>query len=91
MMIPQIAKVVDVQDVQLTESTSKKWKMLQLIGCVGIGLSFVIVVWWLATMPPLDLDDPGGSPEYLVGAFVVFALSLLVFTLGRVGAWWYHG
>ena len=31
MMIPQIAKVVDVQDVQLTESTSKKWKMLQLL------------------------------------------------------------
>jgi hypothetical protein len=65
--------------IQTTQSTSKRWKGLQLLGVLGI---LVGVAWWagLVTTGETGRDT---ALAVMVGGF-------LVYLLARFCAWWNH-
>lgn len=64
-------------EVQTIEQTSKKWKLLKLIGTLVM----------LAGMPGCIMVLTGNS-SHLVP--YIFMAGALVYTVGGLGAWWHH-
>lgn len=63
---------------QTVEQTSKKWKMLTLIG----GILLVV------GLPILIYSQAGMYSPY--PAAIVAGLGLTMYLVARFGAWWYH-
>lgn len=65
--------------VQTIERTSKIWKLLQLIGAVGIitGIAVLFIM-------------PAGSSLQASGFLMIIA-GFLTYIIARVAAWWCHG
>jgi hypothetical protein len=63
----------------LIEQTGKQWKAMQLIGCIMVLVGGLLVV-----------GACSGSMETET-ALRVLIIGAAVATLGRIGAWWYHG
>ena len=77
------------------ELTGKRWKVCQLVGILGV----VVAAAWFTVLIVHDAAAPGvsvaqnaaevsASAGWLIG---VLALGVIVFLVGRIGAWWYHG
>jgi len=67
---------------QTIEATGKPWKLCQLLGALGLITS---VVWAMITG---QSNDPGAALGF---AILLGLLSLALFIVGRIGAWWFHG
>lgn len=65
----------------LIEHTSKRWKLLQLLGALGVGLG--LLAFWLGIASD-------AKPITLVSIAVTFA-GLAAYLTGRIGGWWCHG
>ena len=61
----------------VTEQTSKAWKLVQLAG-------FAMTIVGLFMLF-------GGSSGVAVGGMLLVLFGILVFALGRILAWWFHG
>ncbi len=61
----------------VTEQTDRKWKKMQLMGFFAC---VAAVVMFFAE-----------GDGWKFGGFILLLLGLLVFCLGRIFAWWYHG
>ena len=66
---------------QTTESTGKLWKLIQMVGVVGI---LAGATWFMVGYAG---DDGNAS----AGGMVLGVLAAPVWVFGRVGAWWFHG
>ena len=76
--------------VQMIEQSAKRWKLLQLIGGVGIvvGLFLASVGFLRGAYADFNL---GVSVGWYVIAGVIVVPSIVVYYYGRIAAWWYHG
>lgn len=71
------------------EQTAKSWKALQLCGALGL---IVCVIGCGFTCAGGDGQGPMDDDVARSGLFVLAGLvSLSLFIVGRLGAWWYHG
>jgi hypothetical protein len=68
------------------EATGKKWKLLQLVGVVGILISMLFI--FLSFALYREGEDHTGKA---IAAAIGLMISIPVYAAGRVGAWWYHG
>ncbi len=75
-----VTYVPAMRQVQTIERTGKSWKACQLVGAIGLMIS----VGACMTSGGFDAD---GSEQYIFLA----GFSGLLFIIGRVGGWWYHG
>lgn len=64
---------------QTIEQTSKHWKAAQLIGAAALILGVVWALWSAA------------SDGSAIGGIVLMLTGIVTYTIGRMGAWWYHG
>jgi len=86
--LPRVVLTMPVPgSVQTIELTAKPWKailffgaFLMILGLLGAG--------WAIVSDPRSLTNPPLLVYLGAGAFVG---GLLVFIVGRLGAWWYHG
>lgn len=69
----------------LTEQTSKKYKAPQLFGCLGMGLSLILVLIGVA------MTKQGGSGFLTVIGSLLLLASLGTIIVARMLAWWHHG
>ncbi len=67
---------------QTIQATGKAWKLTQLVGVLAIVVSGSLVV--AGVMGAV-------GPEVTAGGIVGGVVSLPVWAVGRVGAWWCHG
>lgn len=65
-------------EIITTQQTSKKWKLLRVVGLLGI---IAAVVWLLLAV---TTDAP------TAGAWVLMIGSGLVVWVARLGKWWCH-
>ena len=65
----------------VTEQTAKKWKMLQLLGVVGILLGSAVAAFGFTS------DSPSG----VVIGVIILVLASPLYAFGRFLAWWHHG
>ncbi|HZU35413.1 MAG TPA: zinc-ribbon domain-containing protein [Gemmataceae bacterium] len=66
----------------LIEQTSKRWKLMQLIGVLVCLLGAIpFTVFFLLTE----------RPAFLVLAGAVFMIGFVIWATGSVAAWWHHG
>ncbi len=61
----------------VTEQTNRKWKKMQLVGFFACVAA--VVMFFIE------------GEAWKVAGVMVMLLGLLVFCLGRIFAWWYHG
>jgi len=85
--IPPLAPPPAEEEVMTIEATSKRWKLIQLIGGAGIVLATISLAFDLKAA----VDSPGVT--FPLGWFTMglLVLSVPVWIFGRLGAWWYHG
>ncbi|QDT76016.1 hypothetical protein [Lacipirellula limnantheis] len=85
--IPSLPVAATEAEVLTIEATSKKWKLIQLIGGAGIVVATISLAFDLRTA----VGDP--TVNFPLGWFTMglLILSIPVYVIGRVGAWWYHG
>jgi hypothetical protein len=67
----------------LIEQTSKKWKLVQIIG--GILLSIGII----GLLFHQNLASETGFTFWLGVSFCT--LGVMIYAAGRIAAWWFHG
>ena len=71
------------------ERTGKTWKFLILVSVIGIVVGLVI---WIGTPAPGTHGSPTPEEaEAMRRGPLVFGLSVVVFILAKIGAWWNHG
>ena len=68
---------------QTIEATGKLWKLIQLVGTIGILTAVSIGI------AACFVDDVGSQATGIGVASLI--LSLPCYVVGRVGAWWFHG
>lgn len=81
----------------LTESTSKAWKLIQLVS----GISFIVgLVIFFSNLPQHNLwlrdtlavaQANAVKVKYQAFGSGLTVMGLVGFIVGRIGAWWYHG
>lgn len=82
------SRSADHPSVQTVEATGKKWKLIQLLGGCGIVVGILIIG---VVFSDSDVDLMNYPLASLKVAIVILCVSTAVYTVGRVGAWWYHG
>ena len=73
--------VTRIQNVVTVQQTAKIWKLLYVIGVVGL------IVSTAATFLGLGLEAAGLTIAGVCGTVT----SIAVYIIGRFGAWWFHG
>lgn len=61
--------------IQTIEQTGKKWKGIQLYG--GLGFCIGAIMIFIEGVAVIGL--------------LISLISMLVYFIGRIGAWWHHG
>ena len=69
--------------VQLIEQTGKLWKAVQLFGALASIAGTVTAC--------AGINAGNGSSSTTPVGFLILVLGLVVFVVGRIGGWWYHG
>jgi hypothetical protein len=81
------SEVVSPRDIQLIEATGKRWKKYELIGAIGVIVSVVLL-----PVAALLAENYRGTG---LGLAILFGLSglasFVLYLVGRIGAWWFHG
>jgi hypothetical protein len=81
--------------VQTVELTGKRWKALILVGALLTILGALLWCSGLGLLPGALLPNVNVSPDRAAQAFVtglmLIIVGLVLYIVGRVGAWWYHG
>jgi hypothetical protein len=72
---------------QTVEATAKRWKLLQLIGGLGILVSVMLIIGGIASGD----GDPSSTMPAVASGSIVLLLSLPAWIAGRFFAWWFHG
>ncbi|MCE5230478.1 hypothetical protein LLG95_12910 [bacterium] len=67
------------------EATGKGWKFLQLVGVL------LTIGGGVTTCVKMQMPHPPGADATFGLAVLGFAVGLLIFIAGRIGAWWFHG
>ncbi len=75
------------QRVQTTERTGKSWKLLMILG--GLGLIVSLIGCFVAASERTNGPETSNDDGAVWG--LVFVASLLMYVFARLGAWWYHG
>jgi hypothetical protein len=84
---PNVIQVVAPKEVQTIERTSKKWKGLQAAGGVTAVIACAIVI-----VLTIDANQSGQKPSPARGLALITLLGgMLVWSFGRLAAWWHHG
>jgi hypothetical protein len=65
--------------VQTIEATSKRWKLFQVLGVVGIVIGAV------------TLGVSGGNGIAMTLGMLFLSGGIVLYFVGRVSAWWYNG
>lgn len=65
---------------QLIEQTGKQWKVIQLLGFLVCIVGVVV-----------SCGSLGAENTFKLPGFLILLAGLIVFMLGRFGAWWHHG
>ena len=65
------------------EQTAKRYKLMQLAGCLAMMAGAVIGAVGIASGEP--------SPGQLIATFLSIGGGLLCYIIGRFLAWWFHG
>lgn len=74
------------QRVQTIQATSKKWKLMQLLGGLGaVGFVSYGVAQGSTAAPGADIS------EAIAVSILGFAFSVFLLLTGRFFAWWFHG
>jgi len=79
---PSCVKCGRPMAAQAIEATGKVWKGIQVAGGAVVALSFV------GCMMSFTGEGPGAGT---VPAIVGMIAGLVMWLVGRMGAWWYHG
>jgi hypothetical protein len=66
---------VSEKRVQTVELTGKAWKAVMIVGALAASAGVVWIV--------MDCINPA--------AYWVLIVGMIVYMLGRIGAWWFHG
>lgn len=74
------------KQVQTIEKTGKEWKAVILLGGVMMIAGLVVFALTIASDA-----RPSGPNVGAIAGLVAFIVGLVVYGIGRVGAWWYHG
>ncbi len=76
--------------VQTIEQTSKEWKVLQFFGGLGlvIGFTLLVIVFSSAGQASPDSAWVGGLGLLSIGLIFV---GVIMYIVGRIGAWWNNG
>lgn len=77
--IRKIISSAAAKHIVTIQATSKKWKVLQLIG------GFLCIIGIISCSMVISKNSPG-DPD-TSGVFIFF-IGFLLFFIGRLGAWW---
>jgi hypothetical protein len=73
--------------VQTIEATGKRWKLFQLVAGLLLALAVVLCV---AGVVAAKAGSDDMAEVFLAGGVCAF-FGVVLNTIGRGGAWWYHG
>ena len=77
---------MEIQTIQLT---SKKWKVIQLIGAIGACIGSISMG---SAVDFISINNITTMNKFLLISGSLLTISgLTVFIVGRIGAWWNHG
>ena len=72
--------------VQTIQATAKKWKLLQLLGALGM----IASVSYGAAKVSTGANAVVAGEAIAIG-ILGFITSLAIYLFGRIAAWWFHG
>ena len=75
--------IMDKKEPITTEKTSKKWKRLQIIGCLPILLALLLII----------VFGPLNSEHWFRPVFCILLIlaGLCIIGAAKLGAWWENG
>ncbi len=68
---------------QTVQFNARKWKALQLLGGLVLAIGVLAMCAFLVAGYPIG-EQPAGAAR-------VTAVGLVIYLVGRLGRWWYHG
>lgn len=80
------------RQTQTIQATGKLWKLLQLVGGILMVGSVAVGCTGFFGLAGDANPEAGAAGGAIVGLSVLgLAAGLIVYLIGRLGAWWFHG
>ena len=91
-MVHDVKPAKPDRGAQTVELTSKRWKTWQLAGLLTmlLGTLLIVVMFAVAAGAGLVTSNAALSVWFAFMGLALFT-GMVLYLVGRIGAWWYHG
>lgn len=79
------------KDIQTTQKTSKKWKLLQILGWISAVPTFMLALITFAIAAAASEQGEHAMWVVAVPCMLLFLASVGLIVYARWMAWWHHG